>query len=105
MSICTAKNEKITEKLADQKIDSYCGGSKNDFALEGEITITITLSEYRKLVQEFATKKYDIEKAETDKYTREARNRELENEVSELKQKLFAYIETYGKIENDEENK
>lgn len=98
-------NEKIVEKLTERKVDSYYNSNSSDnFALEGEIVVTITLSEYRTLIKEVATKKYDIDKANNDKYERESKIKSLESENAELKQKLFAYIETYGKIEGEETN-
>ena len=97
-------NEKIIEKLADKKVDTYYSESSNNFALDGEIVVTITLSEYRTLIKEVATKEHDIKKANQDKYERDCRNKALESENAELKQRLFAYIETYGKIEGDETN-
>lgn len=97
-------NENIVKGLVGKKIDDYYNASKCDFALDGEIVVTITLSEYRTLIKEAATKEYDIKKANQDKYERDCRNKALESENAELKQRLFAYINTFGKIERDEEN-
>lgn len=49
-------NEKIVEKLTEKKVDNYYNGSSDNFALNGEIVVTITLSEYRTLIKEVATK-------------------------------------------------
>lgn len=95
-------NEKIIEKLTEKKVDSFYNGSGDNFALNGEIVVTITLSEYRTLIKEVATKKYDIDNITQNKYERECRIKALENENADLKQKLFAYIEAYGKIEGVE---
>ena len=95
-------NEKVVEKLAEKKVDSYYNDSSDNFALKGEIVVTITLSEYSTLIKEVATKQHDINKANADKYERDCRNKALESENAELKQRLFAYIETYGKIEGEE---
>lgn len=97
-------NDNIVAKIADKKIDDYYNGSKDNFSLEGEIVVTITLSEYRNLIKEVATKEYDIKRANQDKYERDCRNKALESENAELRQKLFAYINAYGKIEEDETN-
>lgn len=97
-------NENIVAKLAEKKVDNYYNGSSDNFALEGEIVVTITLSEYRTLIKEVATKEYDIKKANQDKYERDCRNKALESENAELKQRLFAYINTFGKIEEDKTN-
>lgn len=100
-------DKELVNELTSKKTASYYGSTedtKDNFALNGEITVTITLSEYRKLIKEVATKKYDIEKAETDKYERNCKISALEKENAELKQRLFAYVDTYGKIEEDDNN-
>lgn len=100
----TIDNENIVKGLVGKKIDDYYNGSKNDFALDGEIVVTITLAEYRTLIKEVSTKEHDIKKANEDKYERDCRNKALESENAELKQRLFAYINTFGKIEENETN-
>ena len=50
-------NEKLVDTLTERKCDSYYGGTKDNFVLGGEITVTFTLSEYRTLVNEVATNK------------------------------------------------
>ena len=96
----TIDNEELSKELINKKVGVYTYDKTEDnFALEGEITVTITLAEYRKLIKEVATKEYDIKKAEADKYERNCKMKALEEENAELKQKLFAYIDAYGKIE------
>lgn len=56
---------------------------------ESEITITITLAEYRALVISEATKQYEIAKANEDKYKRESENKMLKEEVDALRAKLY----------------
>ena len=97
-------NENIVKGLVDKKIDNYYNASKYDFALDGEIVVTITLAEYRALVKDVATKEHDIRKANESKYERDCRNKALESENAELKQKIFAYINTFGKIEENKTN-
>lgn len=50
------------EQVYGKKVESYHDSTDNYIA-ENEVTVTITLSEYRKLVQEVATKKHDIDRA------------------------------------------
>lgn len=82
------ENTNITNVVLDKKIDSY-STNLHDFVAPQELTVTITLSEYRKLLKEEATKEEAINKANKDKYTREAENEALKKEVAELKSKLY----------------
>lgn len=77
----------VRSAILDAKMDKYSWEEKN-YVAEGELTVTITLSEYRRLISEIATKEYDIKKANEDKYKRDAENQALRNEVERLT-KLF----------------
>lgn len=94
--------------MAEQIFKKECDyGKCNNFVGESEITVTITLNEYRDLVTEKATKDSDIAKAEENKYERENENSnlkkennnlrnenaELKTEIYELKKKLESNIE------------
>lgn len=73
----------LDKKLAE---NGYRGGSKHhDFIASQELTVTITLSEYRELIESNATKKKDIDQAESDRYKRSAENEELKKKNEELK--------------------
>ena len=73
----------LDKKLAE---NGYLGGSKHhDFIASQELTVTITLSEYRELIESNATKKKDIDQAESDRYKRSAENEELKKKNEELK--------------------
>ena len=85
------ENIEITNIVLDKKLDSY-GLNRDDFVAPSELTVTITLSEYRQLVSSKATKSYDIDKANNDKWEREEQIRLLEKENTELKSKLFELI-------------
>lgn len=58
------------EQVYGKKVESYHDSTDNYIA-ENEITVTITLSEYRKLVQEVATKNM-ISTGRTRKRTRQS---------------------------------
>lgn len=60
----------IEESLLKRKIDSYSSELK-DFQVENELTVEVTLNEYRKLIEEKAIADYRIKKAEENKYTRD----------------------------------
>lgn len=81
-------NTTVKDVILDKKLDGY-GTNDNDFLASGELTVTITLEEYRKLVEKCATRDYCINEAEKDKYTRENENEELRKENAELKAELY----------------
>ena len=96
--------EEIKETLLNKKVNSYSSELK-DFQAENELTVEITLNEYRKLIEENATADYRIKKAEENKYTREDENKKLKQENKELELKLFEYRKLYGELKktNEEE--
>lgn len=77
----------MADSLQDKKMD-YSFESKN-FAIDGELTVTITLSEYRELVASKATKEAAISKAEDDKWKRNDENNRLKEENAKLKAELY----------------
>lgn len=83
-----AESVNVTSAVLGKKMESF-GWDKKNYAAEGELTITITLDEYRHLVASDATKQYDIAKANEDKYKREDENRRLKEEVDSLRQRLY----------------
>mgnify|MGYP001661124724 CR=1 FL=1 len=95
--------EDIVQTLMSKKLDSW-GSNLNDFKAEKELTVEITLNEYRELIKSKATKETDIEKANKDKYTREEENKKLKKQNKELESKLFEYIRKFGDLEEDKEN-
>ncbi len=95
--------EDIVQTLMSKKLDSW-GSNLNDFKAEKELTVEITLNEYRELIKSKATKETDIEKANKDKYTREEENKKLKKQNKELESKLFEYIRKFGDLEEDKDN-
>ena len=95
--------------VLDKKIDAgrYDGGDLHNYVASQELTVTITLSEYRELVSARATAKKDIEQANQDKYSREteikavketndklkSENYDLKCLVDELKEKIATLTE------------
>ena len=82
------ENTTIKDVILDKKMDGY-GFEKKDFVASGEITVTITLGEYRQLIKDCATAQARIDKAEDDKYSRNAENEALKKENAELKAELY----------------
>lgn len=95
-------NTTVKDVILDRKLGSY-GTDDNDFLASGELTVTITLEEYRKLVEKCATREYCIHEAEKDKYVRESENEELRKENAELKAELYELQKQVGDDEEDEE--
>lgn len=96
-------NTVIKDVLLDKKLDRY-GFDNNDFLAAGELTVTITLSEYRKLVKDVATAQARIDKAEADRYDRNSENTRLTEENNRLKAELYEMQKASEVIDKDEEN-
>ncbi len=97
------ENTVIKDVLLDKKLDRY-GFENNDFVAAGELTVTITLSEYRKLVKDVATAQARIDKAEADRYDRNRENERLTEENNRLKAELYEMQKASEVIDKDEEN-
>lgn len=95
-------NTVIKDVLLDKKLDRY-GFESNDFLAAGELTVTITLSEYRKLVKDVATAQARIDKAEADRYERNRENERLTEENNRLKAELYEMQKVSEVINNEEE--
>lgn len=95
----------VTETLLSEKLEpSYSKKDQIDnFLEEKELSVTITLSEYRELVSNKATAKYQIEQVEKDKYERNADNAKLRTRVKELENQLFEYRKKFGDLEAESE--
>lgn len=90
-------NKVEADLVLDRKMDAgrYCGGDLHNYVASQELTVTITLSEYRELVSGIATKDKDISIANDGKFQREqeikevrAANDALKAENYDLKVKL-----------------
>lgn len=98
------ENTVVKDVLLDKKLDRY-GFDNNDFLAAGELTVTITLSEYRKLVKDVATAQARIDKAEADRYDRNRENERLTEENNKLKAELYEMQKVSEVIDKSEENK
>ena len=81
----------MSEKL-EKEIEGW-GVEREDFVVDKEITVTITLHEYRDLVKLKAIKDFEIEKIKSKNYS-------LEEENKKLKQRILE-IATYDESEED----
>ena len=80
-------NRVEADLVLDRKMDAgrYGGGDLHNYVASQELTVTITLSEYRELVSGIATKDKDISIANDDKYKREQQIREVKDANDTLK--------------------
>ena len=81
----------MSEKL-EKEIEGW-GVEREDFVVDKEIKVTITLHEYRDLVKLKAIKDFEIEKIKSKNYS-------LEEENKKLKQRILE-IATYDESEED----
>ena len=71
-----------------KEVEKY-NDDANNYTGEKEITVTITLNEYRELVSVKATKDVLVKAAEKDKWERESENKALKEENARLKAELY----------------
>lgn len=96
------ENTVVNNVVLDKKLDGYGVDSKlQNFVAPQEITVTITLSEYRDLVSKVATRDADIDKANTDKWKKEDENKKLKAEVSALKAELYELQSSMNNAKED----
>lgn len=95
-------NISIKDVVLDRKLKEYCANDDNFIAAQ-EITVTITLKEYRELVSISATAKADIDKANNDKFAREQTIKKLTEEVSNLKAENYELRKKVGNAEVSKE--
>lgn len=88
--------DKLTDALIEKKTNYY-SDSKN-FALASELTVEITLDEYRNLVKSVSVSEYENEKLKHRLYDAEKREENLQRENGNLKNDLVNYISKFGKI-------
>lgn len=84
------ENMSIKDVVLEKKMSEY-GFDKDNFLAQSELTVTITLHEYRDLVEKVATRDTAIKAAEKDKYARDSENEALKKEVATLKAELYEY--------------
>lgn len=85
----------VCETILNKKLDGYYS-ENNDFVASGEITVEITLSEYRALVTSKARKDYELEKVRDEKYELDKENTELKKEIKMLEDKISKFIYSGG---------
>lgn len=88
--------------VLNKKIENY--GKNIDFVAPRELTVTITLSEYRELVNYNAKCSYENEKIRSEKWKLETDNKKLTETIEALKTvcPMSSPKETPNKEETDE---
>ena len=86
----------VCETILSKKLDNYYS-ENNDFVASGEITVEITLAEYRDLVASKARKDYELEKIRNEKYELDKKNTELKKEIKMLEDKVYKFVH-YGDV-------
>lgn len=95
----------VTETLLTEKLNDGWNRKSvtENFLADAELSVTITLSEYRRLIAREATAQYEIDKANADKYERNAEILKLKDKVKEQELELFKYHAKFGALESEEE--
>lgn len=96
------ENTTTINAVLEKKLDSY-GSSNNDFVAAQEITVTITLNEYRDLVSFKAVGQKKIDEANSGKYTRDTENAKLREEIAALKAEIYE-LKKSAETANDKED-
>ena len=79
--------------LIEKKKGSWDEGCfKHNFTLPSELTVTITLDEYRMLVKHEAARQAIIDKKEKERMDYYFENEKLKKENASLKEKLLKYV-------------
>lgn len=79
---------KTTEHYYTKEFNNY-NNTEDNFVANQELTITITLNEYRKLIETSATKDTKIEEARSSRWKAERERDEAKKEIAELKNKIY----------------
>lgn len=81
--------------ILKEKFDSY-SNNFNNYVAPSELTVTITLNEYRELVGQVATKNEFIDKAKSAQYEAERKVATLKEENAKLKAELYEVTKGKG---------
>ena len=65
------------------------GDTPNNYVIENELTVKITLAEYRELVSDQATMQSQSKRAEENRFERESENKRLKEENETLKAEMY----------------
>lgn len=80
--------------VLEKKLNDY-NSNNEDFLAPQELTVTISLSEYRDLVSKSATREAAINEANSEKWKYRNENEKLKEEVAKLKGQLYELTTEY----------
>ena len=90
----------MTTMSAQEKMGRY-GSSADDFQADGELTVTITLNEYRFLVQEQQDKRAMSEQISRLESERSRMKRDLTDQIAKIQKEKMILIESLRKAMQD----
>lgn len=97
--------ESISEEVQvlSKKMNKW-NAPEDNFVATGEITVTITLSEYRNLIKEKATKDAEIQELRSSKYSADEQTKAAKAEIAELKEQIVKLKSLYPtqEVQSDE---
>lgn len=78
--------ENATEKILNNKMqETYGYENHKNLTIDNELTVTITLYEYRELIKKVAISDNEIDKARSEKYALQRQISTLEEKIQTLK--------------------
>lgn len=89
-----------TEYNFEKRVEMW-GDNVDNYTIPRELTVTITLAEYRRLLQKEA--KAEADAANADKWKREQEIRRLTEEVDSLRAALYAKKEAEGPEDGEDQ--
>lgn len=95
----------VTETLLAKKLErgSWKSTDNTDnFMEQNELTVVITLAEYRQLISDNATYKYKLDEANDEKRNKENENSKLKEKIKELENTIFEYRKQFGELKTEE---
>lgn len=93
----------INAILQSKMEERYSYSNEENLLAPSELTVTITLYEYRKLISSNATKEQAISEAREARYKAERERDNLKNEVTKLKTELYDLTKNKETEEREEE--
>lgn len=94
----------INNKITQRKFNDYSDSRNVDnYIIDNELTVSITLNEYRQLVEDNAVSQSRIKAAEENRWSRGQEIEKLKEQNKELTALVNRYIKSYGMLEDEEE--